>query len=280
VHVLDLFSGIGGISLGLESVGYKTIGFCESDDYCSRVLRRHWRDVPIHPDVRELDGRQYKDTAQLVAGGFPCQPFSVAGQRGGSDDDRNLWPEMFRVIREVEPTWCLIENVPGIVWMELDRVLADLEDEGYACQAFDIPAAAVDANHIRARIWIVAYSDSNAIRQRPERPAEGWVEVCRRRHAELIDVGSDVADAEGERLEGGLSPGSQSAAGVRLLSDGRSEQSGGRHWAAEPELGRVAHGIPNRVDRMRGLGNSVVPAVVAELGEIILKADQELYLPW
>ena len=134
LKVLDLFSGIGGFSLGLERAGMETVAFCEIEEYPRKVLAKHWPGVPIHKDIRKLDGTQYRGTVDVICGGFPCQPFSHAGKRGGKDDDRDLWPEMLRVIREVQPTWVIGENVAGFINMELDRTLSDLEDEGYACQ--------------------------------------------------------------------------------------------------------------------------------------------------
>ena len=155
IKVLDLFSGIGGFSLGLDRAGMETVAFCENDKFCQKVLAKHWPDVPIHNNIEELDGREYKGTVDLVCGGFPCQPFSVAGDQRGADDDRALWPEMLRVIREVEPSWVIFENVPGIINMELDNCLSSLEDSGYSCQTFVIPACAVDAPHRRDRVWVV-----------------------------------------------------------------------------------------------------------------------------
>jgi DNA-cytosine methyltransferase len=154
--VLDLFSGIGGFSLGLERAGMHTVAFCENDPFCQKVLAKHWPGVPIHENIEDLDGREYRGSVELICGGFPCQPFSVAGDQRGSEDDRFLWPEMFRVIREVEPLWVIGENVVGIINMELDQVLSDLEDSGYSCQTFVIPACAVDAQHRRDRVWIIA----------------------------------------------------------------------------------------------------------------------------
>jgi len=161
MKVLDLFSGIGGFSLGLERAGMETVAFCENDAFCQKVLEKHWPDVPIHNNIEELDGRKYRGTIQLVCGGFPCQPFSVAGDQRGSEDDRALWPEMLRVIREVEPAWVIGENVSGIIHMELDNVLSDLEGAGYSCQAFVVPACAVDAQHRRDRVWVIAQKNDS-----------------------------------------------------------------------------------------------------------------------
>ena len=143
----------------------KTTAFCEQDEYCQKVLKKHWPDVPIHNDIRELDGTQYRGAVDVVCGGFPCQPFSQAGKRAGKNDDRDLWPEMFRIIQEVQPSRVIGENVAGFVDMELDRTLADLEGSGYACQTFEIPACAVAAPHQRMRVWIVAYRNSDGLRK-------------------------------------------------------------------------------------------------------------------
>ena len=157
---IDLFSGIGGFALAAHWAGFKTEVFCERDEFCQKVLNKHWPAVPVISDIRDFDGSDYRG-ADLLTGGFPCQPFSTAGKRQGEADDRFLWPEMLRVISEARPTWIVGENVSGIISMALDGVLADLESEGYATQAFVIPACAVNAPHKRDRVWIVAYTDSN-----------------------------------------------------------------------------------------------------------------------
>ncbi len=157
---LSLFSGIGGLDLAAETAGFKTVGQCEWADYPTKVLEKHWPDVPRWRDIRTLTKESFYEktglrTADIVSGGFPCQPFSVAGKRRGSDDDRYLWPEMLRVIQELKPRWVVGENVAGIVNMALDQVYADLENEGYSVQAFIIPACSVDAPHRRDRCAII-----------------------------------------------------------------------------------------------------------------------------
>ena len=167
MRVLDLFSGIGGMSLGLEMAGdFQTVAFCERDKYCQAVLRQHWPDTPIFDDVREL---HFDQPIDLVCGGYPCQPFSQAGQRRGAEDDRHLWPEMRRIVDECRPSWVLGENVAGHITLGLDEVLSDLETIGYACRAFIIPAVSVDAHHRRDRVWIVADSNNRNRRGREER---------------------------------------------------------------------------------------------------------------
>ena len=152
---LDLFSGIGGFALAAEAAGWNTVGFAEVDDYASRVLKRHWPDVPNFRDVRNVPAMP----VDLVTGGFPCQPFSHAGKQRGREDARYLWPDMLKVVQKCKPSWVLGENVPGIVNMELENVCLDLEAKGYEVWPLDIPACAAGAWHRRARIWIVAYAE-------------------------------------------------------------------------------------------------------------------------
>jgi len=253
VKVLDLFSGIGGFSLGLDRAGMETVAFCENDKFCQKVLAKHWPDVPVHNNIEELDGRQYRGSVELVCGGFPCQPFSVAGPQRGAEDDRALWPEMLRVIREVEPAWVIGENVSGIIHMELDNVLSDLEGAGYSCQTFVIPACAVDAKHRRDRVWIVA--DTECLRQQGQGEHEhsGNQEAHRKRQAShALDVSV--------RKERGAQP------GMGGMVDGVSR------WLDEPEgIPRVIGKVPDRVHRLKALGNAVVPQVVEVLGKIIME---------
>jgi DNA (cytosine-5)-methyltransferase 1 len=162
--MLDLFSGIGGFSYAGEKLvgGYETVAFCEYDKHAQKVLRKHWPDTEIIDDVRELanDADRFRGLVDIVVGGYPCQPFSLAGVRRGDKDDRHLWPEMLRIIQAVRPTWVIGENVAGHISMGLDTVLSDLEAEGYQARCFVIPAVAADACHRRDRCWIVAHTDS------------------------------------------------------------------------------------------------------------------------
>jgi len=276
---LDLFSGIGGFALAASWVWgdkHEIVGFCEIDSFCQKVLKKHWPDAPIYSNIKELKGDQF-NAIELITGGFPCQPYSVAGKQEGAKDDRALWPEMFRVIRETRPRWVIAENVPGIINMELDQVLFDLESEGYTWEAFIIPACAVDAPH-----WILAYSSSNGFnwskKLRGDDPSNdngkkgknqsGGIKRC-------CHIWVDVADSQ----EPGLSNGRQS--GIKTGQDEKnggmafpgSERCGGSWWAIEPAVGRVANGIPNRVDRLRGLGNAIVPQVATVIMQIIKEAD-------
>lgn len=166
MKVLDLFSGIGGFSLAAHWAGFETAAFCEQDKFCQKVLAKNFPGVPIFDDIKTLKGDQFNGSIDIVCGGFPCQPWSTAGKRRGAEDDRHLWPEMLRVVREARPRWVIGENVAGIIRMGLDAVLADLEAEGYTCQSFVIPACGVGAQHRRDRVWIVAYSEINRSRSR------------------------------------------------------------------------------------------------------------------
>ena len=329
LNVLDLFSGIGGFSLGLERAGMTTVAFCEIEDYPRQVLAKHWPGVPIHSDIRKLDGTQYRGTVDVICGGFPCQPFSHAGKRGGKDDDRDLWPEMLRVIREVQSPWVIGENVAGFINMELDRTLSDLEDEGYACQTFDIPACGVGAPHIRHRVWIVAHAESKRKRSRQQSKRN---ERAGSKFVESNGSGGDtiygsetkpeaMAHADSERFQeqrrpepdaeehGAIECGSRSIRGpdeqerhqeggeatgrdsegtgpdVGHSNRNRCDQRGqgiaatgsdgvvrANRWEPEPPVGRVAHGIPSRVDRLKSLGNAVVPQIPEILGRAILNS--------
>ena len=164
LKLLDLFSGIGGFSLGLESTGFfKTIAFVEKDKFCRQVLQKNFNNIPIEEDIRNVRGERYK--ADIITGGFPCQPFSVAGKRKGTDDDRYLWDETIRVVAECKPRWFIGENVEGIIninnGMVLRQVQTDLEEQGFQVQCLVIPASGIGAWHQRKRVWILAHSNSN-----------------------------------------------------------------------------------------------------------------------
>ena len=177
LKLLDLFSGIGGFSLGLESTGYfETIGFVEKDKFCQKVLKKNFNNIPIEEDIRNVKGERY--AADVITGGFPCQPFSIAGKRKGTDDDRYLWDETIRIIRECKSRWFIGENVEGIVniqdGMVLRQVQTDLEKEGFKVQCLIIPASGIGAWHQRKRVWIIANSNSRfSIRENKEIQTRG-----------------------------------------------------------------------------------------------------------
>ena len=343
MKVLDLFSGIGGFSLGLERAGMQTVAFCEYDKKAQLVLKKHWPDVPIFDDIKELtndilahtlstDGRyrsnakdssnkdrssssvrgegvQSKDretcsdnfkqggthegvlentgrtlqqrsqlggkdenetregtanqhqrssetsSIDLICGGFPCQPWSGAGKGKGHTDDRDLWPEMLRVIREVKPRWVLGENVQGFINKEmgLRRTVSDLEGEGYQVRTFVIPACGVNAPHQRYRVWIIGRKRDVA---NPNNPRD------------RTSKHENFKDREKADQRRGKQP---------LNQFGRhSKNENGGNWDIESRVGRVAHGVPGRVDRLKQLGNAVVPQIVQQIGEAIMEAENEL----
>jgi DNA (cytosine-5)-methyltransferase 1 len=289
VKVLDLFSGIGGFSLGLERAGFETVAFCEIDPFCQKVLKKHWPDVPIYTDIKELRGDEI--TADVITGGYPCQPFSQAGKRRGAEDDRHLWPEMYRLIKTIRPRWVIAENVAGHISMGLDSVLSDLEAANYRWWTFVIPACAVDAKHRRDRVWIVANADSRRLhgpgvceeqqgRTKAQRTGEAWQgrimayaegeqtarEGQRRFQSQFTQRREDVSNASSQGLEGQREIASRT---------GKEYDNPGDYcrWATEPSVGRVANGIPRRVDRLRSLGNAVVPQIPEIIGRAIMEAE-------
>ena len=298
---LDLFSGIGGFALAAKWNGYRTIGFCDNEPYAQSVLKKHWPDVPCHKDIREVRGELYAGVT-LLTGGFPCQPFSVAGKQRGKDDNRYIWPEMLRVIQEARPAWIIGENVAGIVNLALDQVCADLEGQGYEVEPIIIPACAVDAPHRRDRVWIVGYSKLDGLTasktsrglldQSEEQRGKvkewessgascassdvadtngGQFSKCEseRQSVQMLGEGSqricDVANTVSERGCGGNSEREYAEDAGQSSRDSRDNSRGVATWLPEPNLGRVAHGVPNRVAKLRGLGNAIVPQVASEI---------------
>ena len=363
MKVLDLFSGIGGFSYGLDKVGFKTVAFCEMDKYCKLVLQKHWKGVKIYNDVKEITKERLEadgiEFPEIITGGFPCQPFSVAGKQKGTSDDRHLWPEMFRIIKELKPRWVIGENVPGIINIQdgvvFETVCTNLESEGYEVQTFNIPASAVGAPHQRKRIWIVGHSkhdgsftskikrgdneinagtqkgsnsssefkrtsgsrnnenvansrrtlrqrssigeeNENETRkedanqhQRSSSPSESDVananarlsngeneEIQTRRDASNISS-EKLSNTDSERLEGQRQSSGQFS--QKFFTSNNSEGQQGSMdqgwWSVEPNVGRVAHGVPGRIHRLKALGNSIVPKIAEEIGRAIMTAEDD-----
>jgi len=276
LRVLDLFSGIGGFSLGLERTGgFETVAFCELEEFPRKVLAKHWPEVPIHRDVRELKGSDI-GAVDVICGGYPCQPFSTAGQRRGQEDDRHLWPEFNRLVAELRPAWVIGENVAGHISMGLDDVLSDLEGQGYAARTFVIPACAVDAPHRRDRVWTVAHTtsrkqssglnDSKLEGMAPTEP-EGAKQPRSRGGSQ------DVADTIGQRGRSGKTDWENAKDAGQSSRHSRGDRSRVGAWLSEPDVGRVANGVPSRVDRLKALGNAVVPQIPEMIGRAILEAE-------
>jgi len=309
---LDLFSGIGGFSLALEKVGFTTVGFCEVDPYCRLLLQKHWKGVTIHNDIKKLEAKDIREPIDILTGGFPCQPYSVAGKQKGTDDNRYLWPDMFRVIKEIKPTFIIAENVRGIVniqdGMVFETVCSDLESEGFEIQPFIIPAAGVGAPHKRERVWIVGYSkhngsltskirrgnkEANAGTQKRQNQTIKSKRTSRSNDNEIMEnsrrtlrqgakFSKENADESKQKNANKFERSSSSSESYVANSKGihvqgqqdRSRQEQSRReswWEFEPNVGRVANGVPGRVHRLKGLGNSIVPQIAEEIGKAIWK---------
>jgi DNA (cytosine-5)-methyltransferase 1 len=296
LRLLDLFSGIGGFSLGLErSGGFETVAFCEIEPYPRAVLARHWPGVPCYHDIRELTADALaRDgiAVDAICGGFPCQDISHAGLGAGIEGSRSgLWGEYARLIGELRPRFVIVENVSALLGRGMGRVLGDLAAFGYDATWDCIPASAVGAPHRRDRVWIVAHSTrvfSGRPKPRAKRQRVGGrrepiivagadqfarhqggqsysAEVTRRRDADRSGVAEDVPNAN--------------VAGLALREgqpgDAREECEtavGADWWLSEPDVGRVADGVPARVDRLQSLGNAVVPQIPEIIGRAIMQA--------
>jgi len=334
VRHLSLFTGIGGFELAAQRVWgeeWEPYCFCEMDEFCQAVLKKHWPDVPIFSDVRDV--RLFKEDVEdeqevmadaekresgepeawdrgesacrrseaagidLLTGGFPCQPFSAAGKRDGRSDNRYLWPEMLRVIRDFKPTWVVAENVRGILSIEdglvFEQVCTDLEDAGYEVQPFVIPAVAVDAHHRRDRVWFVAHANTERLRgPEQKRKYERTEELdgsSKNRLASRQDV-ADTASKRPQKRQG--QAGEVREASQRLeqesasngtvwlpepwfceVVDGLSPGLARCRWLPEPPIGRVAARVPNRVQKLKALGNAIVPAVAEQIFRAIKEAE-------
>lgn len=279
----SLFSGIGGLELGFEMTGaFQTVFQVERDPWARRVLAKHWPEVPRYDDVRTV-GRHDLPECDVLVGGFPCQDLSHAGQRAGLEGERSgLWWEFHRIVSELRPRCVVVENVPGLFIRGFGDVLGSLADLGYDASWEVVSAASQGAPHLRERVFIVAYTDGLRL-DRQGTPASGT-----ERHAargEPAPRGQAVADAANDRARRGQQL-AQGGEGARDVADAAGDRLGtarqrGRHdgnpdgrsrWATEPDVGRVAYGIPRRVDRLRGLGNAVVPQVARFVAERVLES--------
>jgi DNA (cytosine-5)-methyltransferase 1 len=266
---LDLFSGIGGFALAAGWAGFETVGFCDNEPYAQAVLKKHWPNVPIHGDIKALNGTAYQGIS-LLTGGFPCQPFSCAGKQRGKDDDRYLWPQMLRVIQEARPTWIVGENVVGIIGLALDQVCSDLEACGYEVEPIIIPACGVDAPHRRNRVWVVAggggdVADSFSMR-------ESQSQGCKQEQREWVGNSRLVlADTSSTRCETHLQQ-NETNRTTNVKQSYLQNRFDNDWWKVEPSICRVADGIPHRTHRLKGLGNAIVPQVAYQ----IIKGIREL----
>ena len=294
----SLFTGIGGFDLAAEKVGFKNIFQVERDTFCTKVLEKNFPHVQRFADIKKFDGRRYRGTVDIVSGGFPCQPYSVAGQRRGKQDDRALWSEMFRVIKEIRPPFVVCENVLGLISMELDEVLFDLESENYKTETFVLPAISIGAPHIRNRVWIIAYANGKR-KSQPQRSQQKKRERISDRNQHSAD--SDQFNVDDARFYSGKV--SQFEA-TEILNDtsntgskrfeermqhfhlGETANPNERTWNDDwyevaTELCRVDDGLPARMDgleltkaqhrseRLKALGNAIVHQIATIIFEAI-----------
>lgn len=258
MRVGGLFSGIGGLELGLEAAGMETVWQVECNPYALKVLEKHWPNAERYTDVRSFNATTAA-RVDLVCGGFPCQPHSLAGNRKASEDERDLWSEFARIICEAKPRWVVAENVSGLLSSEagryFGRVLGDLAALGYDAEWFVLPASAVGAPHRRERVFIVA----NAHGERQQKR----------------DMSAVTIEPRQPSWRGNENLGNANSSRELQPKRGEQDQWGWTcdpsWWATEPILGRVAHGVPARVDRLRCLGNAVVPQVAYQIGKRILE---------
>jgi DNA (cytosine-5)-methyltransferase 1 len=270
LSVLDLFSGIGGFSLGLESTGkFKTIGFCEKDKFCQKVLQKHWQDTPIYEDIKKLDGTKIK--ADVITGGFPCQSISIAGKQKGKNDDRFLFPEMLRVIKETQARWVIGENVQNLLNISNGEILQgihnDLETIGYEVQTFSISASSQGAWHKRSRVWIVAANSNTRLSFRENKEIQT-------RRITSNNGSTNVANSNNIRTQ------------VQTKGKHTSFKMFGSHskkswWETFSEFYRIPDGVqygshPDRANRIKALGNAIVPQIPTEIGKAIIKAEEEV----
>ena len=285
MKVGSLFSGIGGLDLGLERAGMSIAWHSEIDPYACKVLKKHWPEVPNHGDIKLIDWSTVKPV-DVICGGYPCQPFSTAGKRRGTDDPRHLWPWVREAISALRPQYAILENVRGHLSLGGTTVIGELAEIGYDAEWRVVSAAGLGANHRRQRIIIVAYPNSDHEPNGPKHEI-GLVADTTSKQSN----GRQFRNNQQEFSQQGLQSKVRTAcANVANTHNGRHvyaqdakqpdirrrcAKSGWEHWQVEPDVGRVAHGVPARVDRLRGLGNAVVPQVAEYIGRLVMAHAQQ-----
>jgi len=267
----SLFSGIGGFDLAAQWVGWENVFQVEIDKFCTKVLEKNFPNVKRYGDIKEFDGTQYKGTVDILSGGFPCQPFSVAGKRKGKNDDRYLWPEYLRIIREIKPSYIVGENVPGIIDLELDNIITDLESEGYTTEQFIIPACSVGAWHRRDRIWVIAYTSILGFTKRAIKQGKHGIQKSSNKSGDMGETQYEEINVPNTNSQYSEEHFRRNKLGIEIKEKTLrgSDSINGRFWEVEPQVDRVANGISRRLDRLKGLGNSIVPQIAYELFKVI-----------
>lgn len=302
---LELFAGIGGFGLAGHWAGIETVAQVEIDDFCQKILQKNYPNAAKYRDIKEFDGSKYRGTVDIVSGGFPCQPYSTAGNRLGKDDDRHLWPEMLRVIREVRPKWVVGENVRGLVsWsngLVFEEVCADLETAGYEVQPFILPAASVGAPHLRYRIWFVAHitqvdDSGNAGALSRKDGGQDWdylSESCGASAVHADNASEAVCKQSGDtwaRRNGftnlcavedaaNANQARRTKQHASAIANGQGQCAGSNietwnEWPTQPPVCGRNDGISNRVDRIAALGNAIVPQVAYQIFKSIIEYEK------
>lgn len=279
----SLFSGGGGFDLAAEICGIENIFQVEIDDYCQSMLKKNFPNVPKFSDIKQFNGVSYHGTIDIISGGLPCQPFSVAGKRKGTTDDRFLWAEMYRIIQEIRPRWVIIENVQGLLTSEhgmvFESCLTDLESQGYETETFIIPAQAVNAPHLRNRVWIIANSGSRNGRSLCRQTANTGIKqkkINERGNVGNFDITENTSNSNGKRK---LQSSRFISKKRKRISNRDSEKSrwDGNWIDTASKLCRVDDGLSNRLERIKMLGNGIVPQVAIQIFLAILFAEKSFF---
>jgi len=284
----SLFSGIGGFDLAAEWMGWNNIFHCEWNPFGQKILKQYWPNAKSYGDITQTDFTIHRGNIDIITGGFPCQPYSVAGKRLGKEDERHLWPEMLRAIREIYPTYVVGENVSGLLtWnggLVFDEVQADLENEGYEIWPVILPACGKNAPHKRERVWFVAYSGNERCNDRSYNWQERHVQTDdwaasenkperNGRECGFSEIGSINTDTNNERLQRSKKPGSINKSWTkRNEQPSRFFQPTWNEFPTQSPICGGNDGIPDRVDRIKALGNAIVPQVAYEIFKAISKA--------
>ena len=279
----SLFAGIGGFDLGLERAGMKVSWQIEIDEFCNAVLAKHWPNVPRFRDIKEVKIEQL-DKVDIICGGFPCQPFSAAGKKRGTDDNRYLWPEMLRIIQGIHPTWVVGENVPGVINLALEDVCLDLEKEGYEVQSLIIPACGVNAPHKRDRVWVVAHRSGEGKLQQTGVEQEEWGRFSNNNKQDAPYSSSKSGKPHVQRCNRSAEQEQLGGNTIKSIVDrGSDVPTDSERWdipwlPIAASLCRVDDGLPSwmvghRVQRLKALGNAVVPQIVEVIGRYIVQVE-------
>ncbi|WP_125588583.1 DNA cytosine methyltransferase [Companilactobacillus jidongensis] len=256
MNAIELFAGIGGVALAEQTAGINVVALSEMADFPVKVLKKNFKGIPILPDVKKINKESLRKVGvdpgaiDVISGGFPCQPFSIAGKRKGTEDDRDLWPEMFRIIKEIKPDWVVGENVANFANMELDRTLSNLESVGYEARTFILPALAVGTPHQRQRTFIVAHSNSKR-----------WIGLDQSSEERCIGKFTQSIKDKAWK-EGGNNPYDVLSAGARAIAN------------SSRQIQRNDDGLSEGVDRLKALGNAVVPQQVLPIFQAIVQIDR------